>query len=80
MVVGTPLLQSSASTTCARVLTPFAYFALGNCLVGLILALSIKKEYRRQAVEEARERTVSAHPFSSALKVILRWSWRWLCR
>jgi len=50
-VIITPLLAGHDSASCSTVLTPAAYFTLGCAGVGLVFALLVVKEYKRQAAE-----------------------------
>ena len=62
VVIGTPLLQRPASLSCSTTATPFAFFAAANCCIGLVLALAVKKDYRRQAAEAAVRRNEGISP------------------
>ena len=50
-VIITPLLAGTDSETCSTVVTPAAFFTLGCAGVGLLFALLVVKEYKRQAAE-----------------------------
>ena len=51
-MAATPLLQLPRSATCDSLLTPFAAFALANCVAGTAFAAFIKPNYARQTLEE----------------------------